>query len=74
MDLPDDHPETIKLLVSFLYGAEYEPELPKIDCTKSGIWTVTAPKQDGSMYDFPHTCRPGCPSPKPYDMSTSFLR
>jgi hypothetical protein len=24
---------------------------------------VTAPKQDGFMYDFPHTCRPGCPSP-----------
>ncbi|KAH8701349.1 hypothetical protein GQ44DRAFT_732969 [Phaeosphaeriaceae sp. PMI808] len=78
IDLPDDDPEAIKLLISFFYEAEYEPELPRIKYTQAGIWTVTVPKQDDYMYDFPIRAHEAfvcaeCTAPQPPDADASQL-
>ncbi|KAG9185993.1 hypothetical protein G6011_02549 [Alternaria panax] len=64
INLPEDDPRAVKLLVQFFYEGEYHPELPiHVLFDEDGRPTVTVPKQDGYNYDFPHTCTPGCPSP-----------
>lgn len=57
IDLPGDEPEITKLLVQYLYEAEYNPVLP----TDSQVRTSTAapPQEAGYKYDFPHSCQNG---------------
>ncbi|KAH7091580.1 hypothetical protein FB567DRAFT_436686, partial [Paraphoma chrysanthemicola] len=67
IDLPEDDPATIKLLIEYLYEAEYDPRLP--DSNESSNVTdpvkpfVKGPKDADYHYNFPHTCQPGCPTP-----------
>ncbi|KAH7366587.1 hypothetical protein BKA66DRAFT_193310 [Pyrenochaeta sp. MPI-SDFR-AT-0127] len=68
IDLPEDEPAVVKLLIQFLYEGEYEPKLPDSEYRKAdGSYTVTAPKVSRFHYQFPHTCRRGCPAPD-YDV------
>jgi len=46
---PDDEPETIKLLMNYLYEGEYDPELVSVDINASNSVQI----QDK---DKPHTC------------------
>ncbi|KAB2104429.1 Kynureninase 2 [Alternaria gaisen] len=67
INLPDDEPDTIRLLIHYLYGGEYKPLLPDNNCW-AGV-TLSAFKQAAKesrpldnansqpySYDFPHTC------------------
>ncbi|KAF2107103.1 hypothetical protein BDV96DRAFT_309347 [Lophiotrema nucula] len=51
IDLPEDEPEIIKLLMQYFYEAEYESLLP----------TVTQVNLSPPKSPFPHTCRRGGP-------------
>lgn len=60
IDLPEDEPEIIKLLIQYLYEAEYSPVLP----TGGQDTSVAAPpREPGYQYDFPHSCRDGSDHP-----------
>jgi hypothetical protein len=65
IDLPEDEPAVVKLLMQYLYEGEYEPLLP--DTESSGtigkaVAKATAPRPDKAPngryynYGFPHTC------------------
>ena len=60
IDLPEDEPEIIKLLIQYLYEAEYSPILP----TGGRDTSAAAPPREPSYhYDFPHSCRGGSDHP-----------
>jgi len=64
MNLPEDDPHVVKLLVQYFYESEYSPELPpSAGFDADGQAIVTVPKENGFRYEFPHTCAPKCPSP-----------
>jgi hypothetical protein len=50
IDLPEDDPEAVKLLIEYLYTAEYGSKLHNL------------PEDLVYTYDFPHTCVDGCNS------------
>ncbi|KAH6003989.1 hypothetical protein HBI39_022250 [Parastagonospora nodorum] len=62
IDLPEDEPVVVNLLIQYLYGGEYDPKLPDGGC--SGEVTeiqYTGPRNSHFHYKFPHTCGPnGC--------------
>ncbi|KAA8626527.1 BTB domain containing protein [Pyrenophora tritici-repentis] len=53
VNLPEDHPAIIKLLVQFLYEGEYEPKLLK---EIAGRIPLIVPAVKDFHYVFPHTC------------------
>lgn len=63
IDLPEDEPEIVKLLVQYLYEGEYEPVLPSTDVENTAT-ALTTPAKRGKAstkkqqysLDFPHTC------------------
>ncbi|KAL5115329.1 hypothetical protein ACEQ8H_006774 [Pleosporales sp. CAS-2024a] len=60
VDLPEDNPELVKLLVHYLYAGEYFPWLPDGGCMELvRTFKYTGHRQGGYHYKFPHTCRPG---------------
>ncbi|KAK7177467.1 BTB/POZ domain-containing protein [Paraphaeosphaeria sporulosa] len=60
VDLPEDDPETVKLLVRYLYEGEYDPFLPSA-ATQSTTLAVVTPVRHGyttsKSPSFPHTCQ-----------------
>ncbi|KAJ6197807.1 hypothetical protein J3E72DRAFT_395355 [Bipolaris maydis] len=63
LDLPEDEPETVKLLIQYLYEGEYEPQLPPAaeSLSTTAIYTpVKRGKSSSKKPDyhlvFPHTC------------------
>jgi hypothetical protein len=60
IDLPEDDPETIKLLLRYLYEGEYDPVLPSI-ATQATTLAVVTPVGYGMTTSrstsFPHTCQ-----------------
>jgi hypothetical protein len=52
IDLPDDDREAVKLLVQYLYEADYEPKI-------SNVAATNIKKTSGFSYGFPHSCH-GC--------------
>ncbi|KAH7081227.1 hypothetical protein BKA63DRAFT_405963 [Paraphoma chrysanthemicola] len=71
IDLPEDEPDTVALLMQYLYEGEYEPQLPSEStaCHSSAskmslrevVRTESSSKGITYLYTFPHTCS-GCPS------------
>ncbi|KAF2134922.1 hypothetical protein P153DRAFT_329795 [Dothidotthia symphoricarpi CBS 119687] len=70
IDLPEDDPDVIKLLIQYLYEGEYEPLLPTDGSEGSLPRKVAQPKiipppstsgygQAPMTYDFPHSCEYG---------------
>ncbi|KAF2703730.1 hypothetical protein K504DRAFT_473736 [Pleomassaria siparia CBS 279.74] len=58
LDLPEDDPATIKLLIGYLYFGAYEPDL------LAKIAVRENQQNDFSMFAFPHSCNgPVCSSP-----------
>ncbi|XP_014550697.1 hypothetical protein COCVIDRAFT_20927 [Bipolaris victoriae FI3] len=63
LDLPEDEPETVKLLIQYLYEGEYEPQLPPVAESLSTM-TISTPVKRGKLSSkkqdyhlvFPHTC------------------
>ena len=63
VDLPEDDPEIVKILVQYLYEGEYEPILPSADALTLTV-AVPTPVKRGKLssrrqeysYSFPHTC------------------
>lgn len=66
IDLPEDEPDTVKVLIQYLYEGEYDPKLPdgklSSDVVDPVAPVVSGPKKDGFHYRFPHTCARGCRS------------
>jgi hypothetical protein len=63
VDLPEDEPETVKLLIQYLYEGEYEPFLPPVAPPASTVVVSTPDKRKKSSsknmeynFVFPHTC------------------
>ena len=58
INLPESDPAIIKLLLDFLYEAEYEPRLAK---AHEGQFEVAMSRRTnkGYHYKFPHTCKKG---------------
>jgi hypothetical protein len=63
INLPEDEPEIVKLLIQYLYEGEYEPLLPDSESSialspvKIGApRPIRTPGGDVYSYDFPHTC------------------
>ncbi|KAJ6199966.1 hypothetical protein J3E72DRAFT_393437 [Bipolaris maydis] len=62
LDLPEDEPETVKLLIQYLYERGYEPQLPLTD-TLFSIVAISTPVEHGKSSSkkldyhlvFPHT-------------------
>jgi hypothetical protein len=50
----------VKLLIQYLYEAEYEPRL---ELVTTHVITTGPTVNDRFHYKFPHTCKDGCPSP-----------
>ncbi|KAF2867319.1 hypothetical protein BDV95DRAFT_550982 [Massariosphaeria phaeospora] len=59
IDLPDDDPQTISILIKFLYEGDYDPTLSET----GRIATKELPTNTHYTYAFPHTCRNNCPRP-----------
>jgi hypothetical protein len=60
VELPEDEPATVRLLVQYLYEGEYDPKLSQ--GSTAGKPVVTAIKVNEFFhYEFPHTCERGCP-------------
>jgi hypothetical protein len=64
INLPEDEPEIVKLLIQYLYEGEYEPLLPDSESSiapppvKIGApRPIRSPDGDIYSYNFPHTCR-----------------
>ncbi|ENH99091.1 hypothetical protein COCC4DRAFT_181912 [Bipolaris maydis ATCC 48331] len=63
LDLPEDEPETVKLLIQYLYERGYEPQLPLTDASFSMV-AISTPVEHGKSSSkkldyhlvFPHTC------------------
>ncbi|KAJ4359155.1 hypothetical protein N0V95_002407 [Ascochyta clinopodiicola] len=57
IDLPEDDPSIVKLLVQYLYEAEYEPVFTKHDPSQPIVKRVeiTSSRIQGYHYCFPHT-------------------
>ncbi|KAF3011202.1 hypothetical protein E8E13_011609 [Curvularia kusanoi] len=66
--LPEDDPEIIKLLMQYLYEAEYSPVLPTTDQQGATTTLPSSRSKHSKEYrlDFPHTCfeNPGFPCPR----------
>ena len=64
--LPKDDPALIKLLMQYLYEAEYKPNVTDKQTVAPGSSSPMVPKvcYEHCHYDFPHTCSNGCPLPK----------
>ena len=67
IDLPEDEPELVELLIQYLYENEYEPRLyrevsskEEHDETTSTILVVGGRKDADYHYGFPHTCGYNC--------------
>jgi hypothetical protein len=66
VDLPEDDPAIVTLLIQYIYEAEYEPML--VDSRKAFVTLVPAEttpvvrvnKQRGYHYTFPHSCDGPC--------------
>ncbi|KAF2107104.1 hypothetical protein BDV96DRAFT_590110 [Lophiotrema nucula] len=67
VDLPEDDPSVVKLLVQYMYEGEYDPVLPNGDATTSKpamnvtpSWKKSKMMASGSASasNFPHTCNP----------------
>jgi hypothetical protein len=66
IDLPEDEPLVVKLMIQYLYEGEYDPKLPDggcMDMVKASlpVSPVTTPKRKGGgfggySYDFPQSC------------------
>ncbi|KAH7091573.1 hypothetical protein FB567DRAFT_558421 [Paraphoma chrysanthemicola] len=67
IDLPDDEPDTVALLMQYLYEGEYEPRLPSESVTNHAessnmslrevVRTISShPDGYNYLYTFPHTC------------------
>jgi hypothetical protein len=59
IDLPEDEPETVKLLVRYLYEGEYDPVLPPTAPQTTTLAVVTPVKHGktaSTNFSFPHTC------------------
>jgi hypothetical protein len=66
IDLPEDEPQLVQLLLEYIYEGEYDPRLPRDEARElpDGPPVVTAPKESNYHYGFPHTCKLSCPSPE----------
>ncbi|CAN9451290.1 unnamed protein product [Alternaria alternata] len=61
IDLPEDEPKVVKLLIQYLYGGEYEPLLPDDESREALLAAkIGRPKNDfqGRVYNYelPHSC------------------
>jgi hypothetical protein len=68
IDLPEDEPLVVKLMIQYLYEGEYDPELPDGGCMEMvkaslPVPPVTTPRRKGGAsgsysytYGFPHSC------------------
>lgn len=60
IDLPEDDPEIVKLLVQYLYEGEYDPVLPPTALQTTTLAVVTPVKRwdtASKSLSFPHTCQ-----------------
>ena len=57
VDLPEDEPEIIKLLIQYLYEAEYNPVLPTGSQVKA--YAVALLYRSSYQDNFPHSCKDG---------------
>lgn len=65
VDLPNEELSIVKLLIQFLYEADYDPIIPNEQQSASAsVSTRPIYHNESEMhrytYDFPHTCQPGC--------------
>lgn len=65
--MPEDDPVLVKLLMQYLYEAEYEPKLPESHAAHVTNEELLRPKRkiessgsDEFHYNFPHTCSEDC--------------
>lgn len=59
IDLPEDDPAIIRLLIQYLYEGDYDPKPPtrsEEEILKEYI--ISIKESFGPSYDFPHTCSP----------------
>ncbi|KAF3040374.1 hypothetical protein E8E11_002083 [Didymella keratinophila] len=58
IDLPKEDSQLVRLLIEYIHEGEYDPPLPRdaVEALPDGSPIVTAPKQAGFHYQFPHTC------------------
>ncbi|KAI5377061.1 hypothetical protein J4E82_004144 [Alternaria postmessia] len=79
IDLPEDEPTIIKLLIQYLYEGEYEPLLPDDESREALLAArIGRPKHDphgrAYSYQFPHSCSQPEPSiPPPNSESDQLL-
>jgi hypothetical protein len=58
IDLPEDEPAIVKLLIQYLYEGEYDPKLPDNDCMDDVHEIVyTGHRNSSYHYKFPHSCK-----------------
>ena len=55
IDLPDDEPAIVKLLIQYLYEGEYDPVLPANGLAET-LQTPRPARNLNYTYSFPHTC------------------
>jgi hypothetical protein len=66
VNLPEDDPTIVSLLINYMYECEYEPKLPDVkvfDEVLSRVIVTGVMMEDTYNYEFPHTCENGCPEP-----------
>ncbi|EMD66038.1 hypothetical protein COCSADRAFT_35975 [Bipolaris sorokiniana ND90Pr] len=80
IDLPEDDPKTVKLLIQYLYEGEYDPVLPPTTPQTTTLAVVTPVKHwdtASKSLSFPHTCHMiefrGFDGPSIYDCSNDQL-
>ncbi|KAF2823014.1 hypothetical protein CC86DRAFT_299958, partial [Ophiobolus disseminans] len=57
VNLPEDDPVVVKLLIQYLYEGEYDPKLPDGDNMDESMKVVFSRyNENGYSYEFPHTC------------------
>ncbi|EAT77701.2 hypothetical protein SNOG_14849 [Parastagonospora nodorum SN15] len=57
IDLPEDEPAVVNLLIQYLYGGEYDPKLPDGGCSAEVTEIqYTGDRDSYYHYKFPHTC------------------
>jgi hypothetical protein len=58
INLPEDEASIVKLLVQYLYQAEYNPKLPDSGCMDENHEIVfTGRRRNNNHYKFPHSCQ-----------------
>lgn len=68
VDLPEDDPAVIKLMVQYICEGDYDPRMPPdSSMNAAGVWTLGVTKDGAHHYSFPHTCTSECRDKVDYD-------